>query len=258
MVSPKKDPFNLYSFAYCPSFDGMIKYLASVAEPETWTLDENHPYQILRKYIFTTFRQCYIQNKILYSADQRFCCINTGLLTKNGKDILMLFDCNQQDKKEKWHLLSFRNKSERQFMDHFTDIPPIASYTDNYADFYFNPDYSLELNIDHILDDNWERIATQLPQFGKDTTLALINSAVEDTKLRIRRNLRLVVPQFYKDQIMYLVPIRIPVNGNIVTFALAVEKTPMNQYRANTIFTKEDAYAKARILMKPESNWLIE
>ncbi|MDY4795664.1 MAG: DUF3825 domain-containing protein [Dialister sp.] len=40
--------------------------------------------------------------------------------------------------------------------------------------------------------------------------------------------------------------------------ALAIEKTSTNQYRANTIFTREMAYEKARLLMKPESNWLIE
>ena len=50
----------------------------------------------------------------------------------------------------------------------------------------------------------------------------------------------------------------IPVNDDeLVTMALAVELTATNQYRANTIFTKEIAYEKARLLMKPESNWLI-
>ena len=58
---------------------------------------------------------------------------------------------------------------------------------------------------------------------------------------------------------MYLVPIKIPKNdGTYEIMALAVEKTDTEQYRANTIFTKEIAYEKARLLMKPESNWLIE
>ena len=57
---------------------------------------------------------------------------------------------------------------------------------------------------------------------------------------------------------MYLVPINIPIDDEKrVTMALAVELTQQNQYRANTIFTKEMAYEKARLLMKPESNWLI-
>ena len=58
---------------------------------------------------------------------------------------------------------------------------------------------------------------------------------------------------------MYLVPIKISnADGNFETMALAVEKTATNQYRANTIFTKEMAYEKARLVMKPESNWLAD
>ena len=57
--------------------------------------------------------------------------------------------------------------------------------------------------------------------------------------MRIKRNLRLVVPQYYRDEIMYLVPIRIPtLEDSFETMALAVEKTATSQYRANTIFTK--------------------
>ena len=56
---------------------------------------------------------------------------------------------------------------------------------------------------------------------------------------------------------MYLVPLKIPIGEDTYeTMALAVEKIN-NQYRANTIFTKEIAYEKARLLMKPESNWLL-
>lgn len=81
---------------------------------------------------------------------------------------------------------------------------------------------------------------------------------IEETKIKIKRNIRLVVPQFYRNEIMYLLPIRIPINDDtFVTMALAVELTQSKQYRANTIFTKEMAYEKARLLMRPESNWLL-
>lgn len=82
---------------------------------------------------------------------------------------------------------------------------------------------------------------------------------MENVKMRVRRNMRLAVPQYYNGEIMYLLPITIPVdNQRFVTMALAIEKTESGQYRANTIFTKEMAYEKARLLMKPESNWLMD
>lgn len=85
----------------------------------------------------------------------------------------------------------------------------------------------------------------------------MLSGTLKETQQRIKRNMRLAIPQFYKNKIMFLVPLNIPVGENTYeTMALAVEKIN-NQYRANTIFTKEIAYEKARLLMKPESNWLL-
>lgn len=93
---------------------------------------------------------------------------------------------------------------------------------------------------------------------SKSIVKGLLIGVVEETKRKIKRNMRLVVPQYYNNKIMYLMPINIPIDdSNFVTMALAVELTKTKQYRANTIFTKEMAYEKARLLMKPESNWLI-
>ena len=102
----------------------------------------------------------------------------------------------------------------------------LATYTTNFEEFYFNPDYNIIINTDHILDDNWERIESVV-NMNKVLMKTLLVGVVEEAKLRIKRNLRLVVPQFYKNEIMYLVPIRIPTTeGNFETMALAVEKLP--------------------------------
>lgn len=260
MEEYKDTEFTLKDFAYCGTkedFMKMIDYLSKIAEPEKWSFDEKEN-SILIKYLNGTFKQCYNQNKILFSNDKNFCCFNTGLLTQNGNDIVMLFDKNRQAGKQPWHLKGFKDNSERQFMDIFDKIPELATYTENFEEFYFNPQYPIVLSSDHILDDNWERIKEAVPSLSKTVVKSLMVGVVEETKRKIKRNLRLAVPQYYKNKIMYLLPINIPVNDDeLVTMALAVELTATNQYRANTIFTKEIAYEKARLLMKPESNWLI-
>ncbi len=250
---------DLFEFAYCSTKEGflnMLQYLSDVAESEPWSFDKT-PYTILQKYIKGTFKQCYRQNKLLYSDDKEHCCFNTGLLTPNGHDIVMVFDKNNRPGAQEWFLRGFKNITERSYMDNFKEIPQLAKYTDNYEEFYFNPEYQIIINTDHILDDNWDRISEVIP-LSKSIVKGLLIGVVEETKRKIKRNMRLVVPQFYKNKIMYLMPINIPVNDtDYVTMALAVELTKTNQYRANTIFTKEMAYEKARLLMKPESNWLI-
>lgn len=139
----------------------------------------------------------------------------------------------------------------------FSEIPNLITYTESYTDFNFNPTLKLIINSDHILDDNWERIHSVVP-LPKNLVKTLVIGAVEEVKKKIKRNTRLAVPQFYNNKIMYLLPIILPIDDDeSVTMALAIEKTENDQYRANTIFTKEMAYEKARLLMKPESNWLI-
>lgn len=254
-----KKEIELFDFAYCSTKEGfanMLQYLSEAAESEPWTFSDV-PNSILHKYIKGTFKQCYKQNKILYSDDRQYCCFNTGLLTPNGHDIVALFEKNTRNDAQDWFLKGFKNITERSYMNIFSETPLLAEYTDNYEEFYFNPNYQIIINTDHILDDNWERISEVVP-LSKSIVKGLLIGVVEEAKRKIKRNMRLVVPQFYKNKIMYLMPIDIPIDDeNIVTMALAVELTKTNQYRANTIFTKEMAYEKARLLMKPESNWLI-
>ena len=249
-------------YAFCGThedWNNTLTVLAAMAEDEVWGYDQKSPYSILNQYIRATFNRCYNQNKILETevANKRYSCFNTGLLTKNGDDIVALFKENHIPDNQPWILTGFKSVKDRCFMNVFNRTPELATYTDNYKDLYFNPDYPLMLNTDHILDDNWERIEKVIP-LSKTIVRSLLPGILEETKKRILRNMRLVVPQFYNDQIMYLVPVYIPIDEDkYETMALAVELTTTKQYRANTIFTKEMAYGKARVIMKPESNWLI-
>lgn len=265
-VDEKEYPKNkLFSYAFCGSeltFTQKLKSLSEIAEPEIWDFKDSPEYKelsVLRKYIFGTFQRCYDQNLILKSEDDQYSCFNTGLLTQNGNDILGLFGENSnKNASQKWYLVGFFDKCEREIMNNFSEIPNLPTYTDNYEDYYFNPNYNIIINVDHILDDNWSRIENELG-LSKTIVRALLIGVIEETKLRLKRNSRLAVPQFFNNKIMYLIPIKFPINENkYVTMALAVEKTNTNQYRANTIFTKDMAYEKARLLMKPESNWLVE
>lgn len=259
-MNQAEEEMYLQKFAFCGTQEGLMRSidaLSKMAEDEVWTINPQEPNSVLFKYILGTFKQCHSQNKILYNNDKSHCCFNTGLLTPNGNDILCVFRTNDRPNAQPWVLNFFADKTERKYMDLFSDIPILATYTDNFEKLHFNPDYDIIVSTDHILDDNWERISSVIP-LSKTIVKSLMVGVIEETKIRIKRNIRLVVPQYYKNQIMYLLPIRIPIaDDDYVTMALAVELTNSNKYRANTIFTKEMAYEKARLLMKPESNWLL-
>lgn len=169
--------YALYDFAFCgpeESFSGWIETLAKMAEPEIWTFDESRPNSILRTYIFKTFEQCNRQGKILYSDDKEWCTVNTGLLTPNSKDILMVFMRNRKVSNLEWFFKGFKEKVDREYMNHFSQTPELATYTDDFEDYIFNPNLNIEVNTDHILDDNWERISAAIGSLSKTVVSVLL------------------------------------------------------------------------------------
>ena len=60
------------------------------------------------------------------------------------------------------------------------------------------------------------------------------------------------MPQYYYNQINYLVPVEIL--GT--TMALVVEKLPNNKYITIDLLDLNTAYRNARLIMNPETEWL--
>lgn len=259
-----RDKPELFKFAFCgtnDAFNDKLEKLAQLAEYEKWCYEgrENEPYHILKYYILDTFSRCKIENKILYSTDNEYCAFNTGLLTKNSQDILGVFIKNPKQDNQPWKLTKFMACENLEYMCRFNSIPELARYWEKYDELYFNPDLDIQLNIDHILDDNWNRISPVLGDgFNKFIVKQMLTGSIFETKAKIKRNMRLAVPQYYREKIMFLIPVSFQIEENkTVTLAMAVEKMNDKQYRANTIFTLDMAYSKARQLMRPEADWLM-
>lgn len=261
----------LYSFATCGKdvdFNNKLIYLAqNLAEREEWDLDEDKGVSILRKYIFTTFARCKEQNRILYSDNGEYCAVNTGLLSNNGcKEIIMYFTRNifqdyfnkENVYQKDWYFAGFKLPSDKEYISAFKGkIPEIATYTNNIEDYFFNPNLPIQVDIEHIVDDNWERVSKEI-DLPKEVVRYMINGVLEVAIKKAKRNYRLVVPQYYQEKIGYLLPLDFPVaDDKYVTMALAIEKMD-GVYRANTIYNKKDAYSKARVLMQVNNNWLLK
>lgn len=226
--------------------------LAELAESELWTSpNSDKPNDILYSYILNTFEKAARDELVIFSDDEKYACFNTGLLTENGEDILGLFNKFDSSELFKFHITGFRKESDRQIMDVFSETPKVVQYFDNPGMIYFDPQKSVVKNLDHILGDNIERFPQFLRDKGEPYILSLLTHALELTIKRCKRNYRIAVPQYYMGQITYLLPVNL--DGH--SMALAVEYLN-NRYRANTIFTIEMAYKNARLLMKPEADWL--
>lgn len=229
----------------------LLSDLASLAEPEIWTTpNSTKENDILYNYILYTFEKAAKDDLVMFTDDDQYACFNTGLLTENGEDIVGLFNKYTSDRYN-YHVTGFRKESDRQLMSLFKLTPKVVSYFSNPERIYFNPNIEVVKNLNHILDEHLERFPTSLQEKGKQYVLSLLTHALDITLKKSQRNYRIAVPQYYNDEITYLLPIVL--DGT--PLALAVELIN-DRYRANTVFTIEMAYINARLLMKPEADWL--
>lgn len=250
----------LFDYAYCGDFVKKIEYLSQIAEKENWYNDtpelseEKRKYAVLWQYVHYTFEKHVRDNKIVNLDDHSI--INTGLMTQNGEDIFMLFTKNRNSKyKTNFYLKSFYSRSSRELPIGIKPIlPEPINYFENCRELmYFDTNLAIIPDFDHIYNDNFVRLPEQLQTLDRESALNILNGALNKAIKKAKRNNRLVVPQLFHDNIQYLIPLIVLEK----TVPLVLEPQ-QNEYRANTILTLGMAYNNARLIMKPESSWLLQ
>lgn len=257
----------LRKFAYIGRREDFLKrmrYLASFAEEENWEYDDpnntdplSQKYGVLYQYIMHTFTKA-LEDGLIEITDTH-AIFNTGLFSRRDQqEIYMLFEKNKFNPESKvqylpeWYFSNFYISPAHEIPQNLRSKLP--DYVDYFKDcpehMFFDPKLHVEISMKHILE-NMDRLPQQLQQMGEEFVTQFINVGWVTMKKRIQRNNRLVVPQYFNKKIMYLAPLKF-LDGYI---PLAIERHE-SSYRINTAFTPGMAYCNARLLMKPESNWL--
>ena len=178
----------------------------------------------------------------------------------------------------------------------FNPLPQTASYFSRIDDLLFDPDRELEVDYDHILVDNVGRLplgflASELAANPKAAELVRriqalepseraeplgrladlieadprafrsLRSAMEDAigiaRRRVRWNYKTAIPSYYPraDQMSLLLPVCL-MDDQRADVALVVELKDSGIYQGQTILTLEQAYTNARLVCRPDSDWL--
>ena len=86
-----------------------------------------------------------------------------------------------------------------------------------------------------------------------------LNGAIEHAKVRVYRNYKTAIPQWYNDNLQLLLPLCF-VSPTRTDMALCVRKDVDRlgkaSYVAKTALTLPMAYSNARLITKPDSEWL--
>ncbi|MFI6230608.1 DUF3825 domain-containing protein [Micromonospora echinospora] len=232
--------------------------LQDLAENEDW--DGRDPRyagekRILRNYIEWTFERAHQQGKVLTSHDHRFSAFNTGLVTDRQETIYGLFEPNRNEDLQPWFFRGWRVESDRDVLEGFPQPPDYVTYTDDPSDYYYDWRRKLKVGLRHVVEDNSDRFPIGLRDdlYGLELRL---ESAVQRAEKRVRRNYKAAVPMWYPpaNKVQLLLPLSLT-EPNVVDLALVVSRHG-EHYRGNTVLTVGMAYSNARLLARPDSDWL--
>jgi hypothetical protein len=244
----------LYDFIYMKDYNQNISDLAAMAIPEAWSLSNEENNSILKKYLSKTLERLQEENKII--STDNFFAFNTGLFTPNYESIYLLAErkINENDySKKDWVFKEFCTEYGLGTTD-IVNLPERADYFTDPSLLIFDWHYPVRVQYGHILDS--ERNKRRLPDSIANSKMKLqLFTGVIDTSIKkVIANYKLAVPQYYEGEIQLLIPLFFE-NGNKPDLALTVTKKN-GYYQGHTCLTLDMAYNNARLIAKPENNWL--
>lgn len=262
---------NLFDFAVFPNFEGEIKNLARMAEDEIWkpknvtlplpTEKENFyklskDFPVLASYILNTNKRIAKdeKEKFVVSKDRKYSCWNTGLLTPERESIFIVFEKGVEGIRQYWKFLGFVPKKERVLMNFGGNLPEICNYGKNSSDLFYDVNLDIFPDTRHILNDHPERYSDKFRTLDDDLKINALTGAITRAKESVKRSFGIAVPQYYFGNIQLMIPLHI--SKETPTLALVLEKFPDAPYRANTVLPLDWAYNNARVVRKPDVDWL--
>lgn len=259
----KRNVFAHFPWNAPETWEAPFQKLARMAKPEDWNFStstfksNSASYPILTNYLNYTFIRLQEQNKISFSEDGDKACFNTGLQTPTEKDIFATFFRNKKAKEysaSDWTFFGFFDSYSEKLRD-FQPLPELASYITDPSDLVFDFEYQIEVNSSHILNKNQERLPEILQQNNTVATRT-IDSSVSVIRERLRRNYKLAIPHWYENKIQLLLPLYIT-SEEIADLALVADKDKDRKlYRIKTVLTMDMAYNDARLICRPDRDWL--
>jgi hypothetical protein len=253
----------LFKFAVIPNYNNAVSFLAeSLAENEEWDFSDSasKSYSILKNYLEFTFRKLQQEKKISFTSDNKFAAFNTGLMTDNLEDIFAFFEEYKNPRagfNTPYCFKAFLKKSDNNILRHFSNnIPEIANFFEKPELLIFNPKCELIPDIDHIIKDNIDRFPIHLHRADDAELRRQVTGAIDEVRKRVRTNYKIAVPQYYDGKIQLLLPLCLTSGSPNPDLALVVHRLNDKTYTARTCLTLKMAYNNARLIVKPQSNWL--
>lgn len=251
----------LFEFCYMPPI--LLEQLAELAEDENWNYRQapaDRPYPILFNYLQHTFMRLSEEGKVAESDGAA--CFNTGLVTELQEAIYAYLVPNLNPGQQRWKLEAFVKESDRKLLP-FGSLPGLAHYFEEPGDLIYDARLPLRPNLDHIMSDNRERFPEPFRSMETYQLRLNLDGAIQHAIRRVARNYKTAIPNYYrpsvqgrpgKGTLQLLLPLCLT-HPRQADMALAVFRE-REVYLGATILTLDMAYNNARLIARPDSEWL--
>lgn len=241
----------LYDFMVWGDYDAKIEYLANMTD-ENWNFHGKTNNLILKNYLKYTTKKLEEENKIMTT--NNYCIINTGLFTPYYEPIYIYAEKNLSDSKQDWWFKSFSTSYDLGNLG-ITELPERANYFQDPSQLVFDVNCKINVQFKHIYDDEDNRNRIPKEIVNSKNIHSIFKGAIDTMVKKVTANYKIAVPQYFNGKIQLLLPLCL-VDESIPDLALVVTKVN-NVYQGHTCLTMEMAYNNARLIAKPESNWLV-
>jgi len=258
--------------------------------------DPERPHPILFSYLLRTFQRLVLEHKVIVNEKARVAAFNTGLVDRRYETIYTLFAPNDDPRAAwqlSGFCIAGEGALGQVLVRHFSPLPPPAHYFETSTDLLYDTRAGKpELDWQHIIIANIGRYPREFledhcpsgfaleadPASNEDrgqqyyrelgrateadnrTYRRIMNRMKDAVDLSIKRvswNFKTAIPQYYPTvrRLQLLLPICL-VSDEQVDLALAVERTDSGNYLGHTVLPLDWAYRNARLICRPDSDWL--
>lgn len=195
----------LRDFAFFPDFELMLTRVANMAESEVWHFSQestNSSYIILEKYLnnvlvrlkyerdelgFTNkivTAPCEVRDKNGHTLKTMRCIFNTGLISRGGKYIYLLFDKNTKADAKEWFFKDVScDPTNQNFLPLKGKLPvPADFYAKLTGSELFYKKNANSINLDHILLDHCERLPIEFLKSSFQDYFSSTNNPLKNIK----------------------------------------------------------------------------
>jgi len=154
-----------------------------------------------------------------------------------------------------WTLVGFLKESDKR-TSYLNANPELASYFARTSEMVYDVEKRLNPDWDHILQPDSSTLERFPEKYRRDPALlrTLLDGALKGLERRIRRNYKTAIPQFHRSRLQWLLPLCLetPAKADV---ALVVHPRG-TMYVGETVLTLDQAYNNARLVARPDTEWL--